>query len=78
MVNLIVLNTISDLAHLLDTTDMATFVGRVAFAGDLYHTVRSNGNEIAIDENVGCCDDGGYIRIDENGYVVEDAYLPSC
>jgi hypothetical protein len=72
MNNIIVLNTVSDLANLLDTTDMPTFVNRVAFAGDLLDMVRSTGNEIAIDENVGRCDDGGWIRIDDIGYVVED------
>jgi len=47
-------------------------VNKVAFAGDLLERVRANGNEIAIDEDLGFCDDGGWIEIDEIGYVVND------
>ncbi len=73
MENLIVLNTLSDLRNLIDNnTTMDTFVNRVAFASDLLDHVRANDNEIAIDENLGFCDDGGFIQIDEMGYVVND------
>lgn len=72
MENLIVLNTVSELRNLINNTTMDTFVNRVAFAGDLLDHVRSNDNEIAIDENLGFADDGGFIQIDEMGYVVND------
>lgn len=72
MENLIVLNTVSELRDLINTTTLTTFVGRVAFAMDLLDHVRANGNEIAIDHDLGFYDDGGFIRIDEMGYVVED------
>jgi hypothetical protein len=72
MENLIVLNTLSDLRNLINSTTMDTFVNRVAFASDLLDHVRANDNEIAIDENLGFCDDGGFIQIDEMGYVVND------
>lgn len=69
---MIVLNTKAELVELLDTTEMTTFVGNVAFAMDLLEMVRSNENVIEIDENLGRCDDGGWIEIDEDGYVVSD------
>lgn len=72
MRNMIVLNTVAELVELLDTTNMDTFVNEVAFAGDLLATVRENDNMIEIDENLGRCDDGGWIEIDEMGYVVSD------
>lgn len=72
MRNLIVLNTVAELRDLINNTEMTTFVNRVAFAGDLLEMVRSNDNEIAIDENLGFCDDGGFIQIDDMGYVVND------
>ena len=72
MKNMIVLNTVSELRDLLNHSNMDTFVNRVAFAGDLLEHVRANGNEIAIDEDLGFCDDGGWIEIDEIGYVVND------
>jgi hypothetical protein len=72
MKNMIVLNTISELRDLLNTSGMDTFVNRVAFAGDLLERVRANGNQIAIDDDLGFCDDGGWIEIDEIGYVVND------
>lgn len=72
MRNLIVLNTIAELADLINNTRMDTFVNNVAFAGDLLDHVRANGNQIAIDEELGFCDDGGWIEVDEMGYVVED------
>ena len=72
MRNMIVLNTKSELVNLIKNTEMTTFVGNVAFAMDLLDMVRANDNEIAIDHDLGFCDDGGFIRIDEMGYVVED------
>jgi hypothetical protein len=72
MENLIVLNTVAELRDLINTSGMDTFVNRVAFAGDLLETVRADGNEIQINEDLGFCDDGGYIQIDEMGYVVDD------
>jgi len=72
MRNLIVLNTVAELVDLINNTEMTTFVNDVAFAGDLLEKVRANGNEIAIDEELGFMDDGGFIRIDDMGYVVED------
>jgi hypothetical protein len=72
MRNLIVLNTIAELADLINNTRMDTFVNNVAFASDLLDHVRANGNQIAIDEELGFCDDGGWIEVDEMGYVVED------
>ena len=76
MSNMIVLNTRNDLIDLLDNNDFDTLVGRVAFALDLLDHVRANGNTIEIDEDLGYADDGGWIEIDEMGYVVADEYLP--
>lgn len=72
MENMIVLNTKAELIELIDNTTLTTFVNRVAFAMDLLEFARENDNEICIDESLGFMDDGGYIRIDEMGYVVED------
>lgn len=72
MRNTIVLNTVAELVELLNTTEMDTFVNNVAFASDLLEKVRANDNEIAIDEELGFMDDGGFIQIDEMGYVVND------
>lgn len=72
MRNMIVLNTKAELVELLNNTEMTTFVGNVAFAMDLLEMVRANDNVIEIDENLGRCDDGGWIEIDEDGYVVSD------
>jgi len=72
MENMIVLNTVTELHDLINTTTLDTFVNHVAFAGDLLERVRANDNEIAIDEDLGFCDDGGFIQIDEMGYVVND------
>ena len=55
---------------------MPTLVDRVAFGLDLLDTVRANGNVIDIDEEIGFCDDGGEIVIDDMGYVVSDMHLP--
>lgn len=72
MRNLIVLNTVAELVDLINNTEMTTFVGNVAFAMDLLDHVRANDNEILIDDELGFMDDGGYIKIDDDGYVVED------
>lgn len=76
MDNLIVLNTVAELANFLNSNTMPTLVDRVAFGLDLLDTVRANGNEIAIDNDLGFCDDGGFIRIDDMGYVVEEFAVP--
>jgi hypothetical protein len=77
MENLIVLNTVAELTEFLNNTSLDTLVNRVAFASDLLEKVRENEfNQINIDEEIGFMDDGGWIEIDEMGYVVDDAYLP--
>ena len=77
MENMIVLNTVAELVALLNKGSFDTFVNRVAFAGDLLSRVRESGYDgIAIDDEIGFCDDGGWIGIDEMGYVVNDMYLP--
>jgi len=74
---MIVLNTVSELTELLNSGSLDTLVNRVAFAGDLLEKVRESGyNQIDIDEEIGFMDDGGWIEIDEMGYVVDEAYLP--
>ena len=73
MENMIVLNTVAELREFLDNTGLDTLVGRVAFASDLLEKVRENGhNQICIDEELGFMDDGGWIEVDEVGYVVDD------
>jgi hypothetical protein len=75
--NMIVLNTVSELTEFLNKTTLDTLVNRVAFASDLLEKVRQDEhNQINIDEEIGFMDDGGWIEIDEMGYVVDDAYLP--
>lgn len=77
MRNLIVLNTVAELTELLNNNRLDTFVNNVAFAGDLLEKVRENGtNQICINEDIGFMDDGGWIEVDEMGYVVDDAWLP--
>jgi hypothetical protein len=73
--NLIVLNTVNELTDLLNIGSLDTLVNRVAFAGDLLARVNEH-NQINIDEEIGFCDDGGWIEVDEMGYVVDEAYLP--
>jgi hypothetical protein len=73
MENLIVLNTVAELIEFLDNTSLSTLVGRVAFASDLLDHVRASGyNQIAIDDELGFMDDGGWIEIDDMGYVIDD------
>ncbi len=77
MKNMIVLNTVAELIELLNKGSLDTLVNRVAFASDLLEKVRESGyNQICIDEEIGFMDDGGWIEIDEMGYVVDEAYLP--
>ena len=77
MKNMIVLNTVAELTELLNRGSMDTLVNQVAFAGDLLEKVRESGyNQICIDGEIGFLDDGGWIEIDEMGYVVDEAYLP--
>lgn len=72
MENMIVLNTKAELIELLNNTSLSSFVNRVAFAMDLLEFARENDNQVSIDESLGFCDDGGWIEIDEMGYVVDD------
>ena len=72
MENMIVLNTKDELIELLNNTSLSSFVNRVAFAMDLLEFARENDNVVNIDESLGFCDDGGWIEIDEMGYVVDD------
>lgn len=77
MENLIVLNTVAELTEFLRKTTLDTLANRVAFASDLLEKVRENGtNRICINEDIGFRDNGGWIEIDEIGYVVDDAWLP--
>jgi hypothetical protein len=77
MRNMIVLNTVAELVELLNRGSLDTFVNNVAFAGDLLEKARVNGyNQICIDDELGFMDDGGWIEVDEMGYVVDEAYLP--
>ena len=72
MRNLIVLNTKAELIAFLNKTSMHTLVNSVAFASDLLEMVRENDNIVEINEDLGFVDDGGWIEIDEMGYVVKD------
>jgi hypothetical protein len=66
MRNMIIFNTMSELVGFLSSADPATLVNVAAFGMDLLDLARSSDNEIEIGE------DGGFIRIDEMGYVVEE------
>jgi hypothetical protein len=63
---MIIFNTMNELVSFLSSTAPATLVNVAAFGMDLLDLARSNENEIEIGE------DGGFIRIDEMGYVVEE------
>jgi hypothetical protein len=77
MENLIVLNTMTELTEFLNTNRLDTLVNNVAFASDLLEKARENGfNQICINEDLGFADDGGWIEVDEMGYVVDEAWLP--
>ena len=74
---MIVLNTVAELVELLNRGSLDTFVNNVAFADDLLEKARENGyNQILINEDLGFMDDGGWIEVDEVGYVVDEAWLP--
>jgi hypothetical protein len=72
MKNLIVLNTVRELVAFLNETNLSTLTNRVAFAMDLLAYARANDNVISLDETIGLRDDGGWIEIDDMGYVVVD------
>lgn len=76
MENMIVLNTVSELRDFLNSTMLDTLVNRVAFAMDLLETARANNNQIDIDDDLGFANDGGWIEIDDDGYVVSDFAIP--
>lgn len=76
MRNMIVLNTVAELVELLESGSLDTLVNNVAFAGDLLARVRENDNQICIDDEIGFADDGGWIEIDEIGYVVNEFAIP--
>lgn len=66
MTNLKVFNTMNELIDYLSENDVITLVNDAAFGFDLLDYARDNGNEIEIGW------DGGFIQIDEMGYVVAD------
>ena len=66
MKNLKVFNTLNELIDYLSENDVITLVGDAAFGLDLLDYARNNDNEIEIGN------DGGFIQIDEMGYVVAD------
>lgn len=66
MKNLKVFNTMNELIDYLSENDVLTLVGDAAFGLDLLDHARENNNEIEIGW------DGGFIQIDEMGYVVAD------
>jgi hypothetical protein len=74
---MITVNTRNELTDLLSNTEYHTIVGVVRFGGELLDEVfDGHYNQISIDHELGFCDDGGWIEIDANGNVIEDAYLP--
>lgn len=73
---MIVLNTRNELTNFLNTNELPTITGMVCFAGDLLAIARDNANQISIDDELGFADDGGWIEIDNDGIVIDDAYLP--
>lgn len=74
---MIIVNTRNELADLLDNNDRHTLVGVVRFGGELLAEVFDGEyNQISIDHELNCLDDGGWIEIDVHGNVIEDAYLP--
>ncbi len=66
MRNLIVFNTKNELIDFLTENDVVTLVNIAAFGMDLLDEARENDNEIEIGW------DGGFIQIDDMGYVVAD------
>ena len=74
---MITVKTRNELSDLLNNNDSHTLVGVVRFGGVLLAEVFDGEyNQISIDHELGFMDDGGWIEIDFNGYVIEDAYLP--
>ena len=69
---MIIVNNVADLNNLIDSVDMPSYVGRVAFAGDLLDSVRANGNVFEI---VFPVDDGAWLEIDASGVVVAEGNL---
>lgn len=76
MRNMIVVNTKAELIELLNNNNLNTFVDNVAFGLDLLEMVRANDNIVEINEELGFCDDGGWIQIDDLGYVIEEFAVP--
>ena len=66
MKNLKVFNTMNELIDYLYENEVISLVGDAAFGLDLLDYARNNDNEIEIGN------DGGFIQIDEMGYVVAD------
>ena len=73
---MITIHTRNELTEFLNSNDLPSLVGAVSFAGDLLASVRSTCGQIAIDDELGFADDGGWIEIDENGVVVDDRWIP--
>lgn len=74
---MITLNTVNELTEFLNNNSLPSIVGVVSFGGDLLDMVRENEfRQIEVNEEIGFCDDGGWIEIDDSGRVVNDAYLP--
>ena len=74
---MITVNTRNELSELLSKNTSHTLVGLVRFGGELLAEVFDGEyNQISIDHELGFMDDGGWIEIDDNGNVIEDAYLP--
>ena len=66
MRNMIIFNTMNELVGFLSSNSPSTLVNVAAFGMDLLDYARNNDNEIEIGN------DGGFIQIDEMGYVVAD------
>jgi hypothetical protein len=64
-----VFNTVSELYDFLENHNVDTLVNRAAFGLDLLDRVRDNDNVFTIDRPV---DDGCWIEVDDDGYVVKD------
>lgn len=74
---MITVTTREELSNLLNNNELPTLVGAVRFGGELLAEVFDGEyNQISIDHELDFCDDGGWIEIDANGNVIEDAYLP--
>lgn len=69
MKNLLVFNTMDELLDYLNENEVDTLVGDAAFGLDLLDFARENDNEVEIGR------DGGFLQIDEIGYVIRDFCL---